>query len=299
MIECVPNFSEGRDAAKMRAIVDAIASTPGVLLLGWESDTDHNRSVVTFAGEPGSVLEGAIRGAGRAAELIDLNHHEGVHPRVGAADVIPFVPLAGATLDDCVHIAHRAGEEIWRRFGVPVYFYESAALTPHRKPLQNVRRSGFDGAPPDIGTIAAHPTAGASVVGARGFLIAYNVVLETADVAAARAIARKIRESSGGFRFVKAMGVYLPSRGRAQLSMNLTNFAETPLDLVYQAIADEAAHLGTTIQSCQLVGFIPQRAFDQSPDFFRHAENFDESRIIETQLKSTRISTIEVSAGHD
>jgi glutamate formiminotransferase len=272
----------------MHAIVEAIASAPGVLLLGWESDIDHNRSVVTFAGEPDAVLEGAIRGTGKAAELIDLNHHEGVHPRVGAADVIPFVPLAGATLEDCVKIAHRAGEEIWRRFGVPVYFYESAARSEGRRPLQNVRRRGFDGAPPDIGNIAgniaSHPTAGASVVGARGFLIAYNVVLKTADVEIAKAIARKIRESSGGFRFVKAMGVYLPSRNRAQVSMNLTNFAETPLDLVYQAIVEESARLGTAIQSSQLVGFIPRRAFDQSPDFFRHAENFDDSRVIETRV---------------
>jgi glutamate formiminotransferase len=283
-VECVPNFSEGRDVAKMRAIVDAITSAPGVLLLGWESDIDHNRSVVTFAGEPDAVLEGALRGAGKAAELIDLNRHEGVHPRVGAADVIPFVPLAGATLADCVKIANRAGEELWRRFGVPVYFYESAARSERRRPLQNVRRQGFDGAPPDIGNIASHPTAGASVVGARGFLIAYNVVLETADIEIAKAIARKVRESSGGFRFVKAMGVYLPSRQRAQVSMNLTNFAETPLDLVYQTIVEVSARLGTAIQSSQLVGFIPRRAFDQSPDFFRHAAHFDESRVIETRV---------------
>jgi glutamate formiminotransferase len=286
MIECVPNFSEGRDTAKVQTIVDAIASVPGVLLLGWESDTDHNRSVVTFAGDPEAVLEGAIRGAGKAAELIDLNHHEGVHPRVGAADAIPFVPLAGATLHDCITIARRAGNRIWSQFGIPIYFYESAARIESRRPLQRVRRQGFDGAPPDIGTIASHPTAGASVVGARGFLIAYNVVLETADVEIAKTIARKIRESSGGFPFVKAMGVFLPSRGRAQVSMNLTNFAETPLDLVYQAITDEAARHDTAIQSSQLVGFIPRQAFDQSPDFFRHAANFDESRIIENRIAS-------------
>lgn len=269
----------------MRQIVDAIASVPGVMMLGWESDADHNRSVVTFAGEPDAVMEGAILGAGKAAELIDLNYHEGVHPRVGAADVIPFVPLTGATLGDCIDIAHRAGDEIWRRYGVPVYFYESAARIESRKPLQRVRRKGFDGAPPDIGNIASHPTAGASVVGARGFLIAYNVVLQTSDVEVARAIARKIRESSGGFRFVKAMGVYLPSRGHAQVSMNLTNFADTPLDRVYAMIADEASRSGTMIKSSQLVGFVPLRAFEQAPDFFRHAENFNESRIIETRLK--------------
>ena len=292
MIECVPNFSEGRDAVKVRAIVDAIRTEPGILMLGWESDADHNRSVVTFAGEPEAVLEGAIRGVGRASELIDLTEHRGVHPRVGAADVVPFVPLDGSTLDECVAIAHRAGAEIWRRFGVPVYFYESAAHEAGRKRLERVRRRGFDGKPPDVGDIASHPTAGASVVGARGFLIAFNVNLSTPDAAAAQAIASKIRESSGGFRFVKAMGRYLASRDCAQVSMNLTNFFETPLDQLYAAICAEAARLGTTVRSTQLVGFVPRRAFDMAPEFFRRAENFDESRVIET-----RIDTIKKSAG--
>jgi len=286
VIESVPNFSEGRDESKVRAIVDAIAAVPGVKILGWESDVDHNRSVVTFAGAPDDVMEGAIRGAGKAAEVIDLNRHQGVHPRVGAADVIPFVPLEGSTMEQCVDVAHRAGEEIWRRFGIPVYFYEFAARRENRKRLERVRRSGFDGAPPDIGDIAAHPTAGASVMGARGFLIAYNVNLATTDADIARQIATKIRESSGGFRFVKAMGLYLPSRDCAQVSMNLTNFAEIPMEQVYQAIAKEAAALGTAIRSSQLIGLIPQRAFDCAPEFFHHADNFSAARIIETQLKS-------------
>lgn len=292
MIECVPNFSEGRDAAKVRSIVDAIQSVPDVLMLGWESDTDHNRSVVTFAGEPEAALEGAIRGVGRASELIDLNEHKGMHPRVGAADVVPFVPLEGASIDDCIAIAHRAGEEIWRRFGVPVYFYESAALDPGRKRLERVRRKGFDGKPPDVGNIAAHPASGAAVVGARGFLIAFNVNLSTTDPQVAQAIAAKIRESSGGFRFVKAMGRYLASRDCAQISMNLTNFAETSLDRLYEAIGAEAARLGTSIRSTQLIGFVPRRAYEMAPDFFRRAENFDDSRILET-----RIDTIKKSAG--
>ena len=292
VIECVPNFSEGREAAKVRAIVAAIESARGVLLAGYESDQDHNRSVVTFAGEPEAVLEGAIRGAGKAAELIDLNAHRGVHPRVGAADVIPFVPMEAATLADCIAIAHRAGEEIWRRFGVPVYFYEAAARTLERKRLERVRRRGFDGKPPDIGTIPAHATAGAAVVGARDFLIAYNINLATPDPAIAQAIARKIRESSGGFPFVKAMGRYLASRNCAQISMNLTNFAQTPLDLVYKAIADEAGRNATSIASSQIVGFIPRRAFEMFPEFFRRAENFDESRVIET-----RIARMKESAG--
>ncbi|HLH43413.1 MAG TPA: hypothetical protein VKV74_10530, partial [Bryobacteraceae bacterium] len=173
MLECIPNFSEGRNAEVVRAIADAIQSAPGVLLLGWESDADHNRSVVTFAGPAEAVMEAAVRGVGRAAELIDLSGHEGVHPRTGAADVIPFAPLEGSSLEECVRVAHRAGEKIWSRFGIPVYFYEAAARTPGRQRLEKVRRKEFDGLPPDIGAIAAHPTAGACVVGAREFLIAY------------------------------------------------------------------------------------------------------------------------------
>jgi glutamate formiminotransferase len=284
MLECVPNFSEGRDRDTVRAIVDAIRSEAGVRILGWESDSDHHRSVVTFAGRADAVVEAAVRGAGRAAELIDLRKHEGVHPRVGSADVIPFVPLAGSTLDDAIAAAHRAGEEIWRRFGVPVYFYGAAARRPTRQRLELVRRSGFDGAPPDVGDIAAHLTAGASVVGARGFLIAYNVLLETPDTAVAQAIARRIRESSGGFKFVKAIGLHLATQSRAQVSMNLTNFAETPLEEVFRSIEHEAARAGTRVHSCELIGFIPQQAFDAAPAFFRRAANFEESRIIETHL---------------
>lgn len=195
-------------------------------------------------------------------------------------------------MEECIAIAHRAGEEIWRRFGVPVYFYESAARDESRRRLERIRRRGFDGKPPDIGDIASHPTAGAVMVGARGFLIAFNVNLSTPDPAAAQAIAARIRESSGGFRFVKAMGRYLASCGCAQISMNLTNFAETPLDQLYGTICAEAARLGTTVRSAQLVGFVPRGAFEMAPEFFRHAENFDESRIIET-----RIDTIKKSAG--
>ncbi len=285
MLECVPNFSEGRDEAVVRAIVDAIGSAPGVVVLGWESDADHHRSVVTFAGSAETVVEGAVRGAGKAAELIDLNRHHGKHPRVGAADVIPFIPLAGSTMKDAVAAAHRAGEEIWRRFGVPVYFYEAAARRTDRKRLERVRRTGFDGLPPDIGTLAGHATAGAAMVGARGFLIAYNVDLETPDPAVARTIAGIIRESSGGFRYVKALGLYLPSRNCAQVSMNLINFAETPLEELFRVIQKEAERLGTRVAGCELIGFIPRGAFQTAPDFFRRAGNFDESRIVENRIE--------------
>jgi glutamate formiminotransferase len=286
MIECVPNFSEGRDADVVRKITAAIASSEGVTVLGWEADADHHRTVVTFAGVREAVREGAVRGAGAAAEYIDLRLHQGVHPRVGAADVVPFVPLEGSTMDECVETAHWAGAEIWKRFRVPVYFYEAAARVPERRPLQNVRRKRFDGKPPDVGDVPEHPTAGAVMIGARHFLIAYNVNLQTPDVEVARQIARKIRESSGGFRFVKAMGLYLALTKRAQVSMNLTNFAEIPLDTLYAVIQEEAARNGTSIAESELIGFVPQSAFEKSPEFFRRTRGFEESRIIENRLKS-------------
>lgn len=284
MIECVPNFSEGRNEHTIVALARVIGHLNDIAVLGFESDADHHRSVITFAGEPEAVLEAAVRAAGKAAELIDLRQHTGVHPRVGATDVVPFVPLGGSTLEDCVAIAHRAGEEIWRRFHVPVYFYEAAAKRPERKRLEHVRRSGFDGRPPDIGDIPEHPTAGAVMVGARNFLIAYNINLATADAAIAKQIATKIRESSGGFRFVKAMGLHLSSLGRAQVSMNLTNFAAIPLDDLYAAVEAEAVRLGTAIAESELIGFIPRAAFEQAPAFFRRIRGFDESRIIETRI---------------
>ena len=284
MIECVPNFSEGRDEGVVRSIVEAIGGVSGVLLLGWEMDRDHNRSVITFAGMPDAVVEGAIRGAGRAAELIDISRHEGVHPRVGAADVIPFVPLDGGTMEQCIDAAHLAGREIWGRFRLPAYFYESAAKIAGRKRLERVRRNGFDGLPPDVGDISAHPTAGAAVIGARGFLIAFNINLATSDVENAKAIAKKIRESSGGFQFVKAIGLPLASRGCSQVSMNFVNFADTPFDEVWDAVVREAARLGTSVASSQLIGFVPRRAFERAPEFFQRAEKFAESRILETRI---------------
>lgn len=284
MIECVPNFSEGRDPGVVAEIARAIGEVVGVALLGYELDHDHHRSVVTFAGEAEAVVEGAIRGVGKAAELVDLREHQGVHPRVGAADVVPFIPLAGSILADCAAYAHRAGAEIWRRFGVPVYFYEAAALHPERARLEKVRRIGFDGLPPDVGDIAEHRTAGAAVVGARNFLIAYNINLATPDAAVAKAIAVKIRESSGGFRFVKAMGLHLKTLNRAQVSMNLTNFAEIPLEGLYETVAREAARLGTAIAESELIGFVPLAAYEKAPAFFRRTRGFDESRIIEKRI---------------
>lgn len=284
MIECVPNFSEGRNLHTIAALARIIGHVNGIAVLGFESDADHHRSVITFAGEPDAVLEAAVRAAGKAAELIDLRQHAGVHPRVGAADVVPFVPLEGATLEDCVALAYRAGAEIWHRYRVPVYFYEAAARLASRKRLEHIRRPGFDGLPPDIGDIAEHATAGAVMVGARNFLIAYNINMTTPDAAIAKQIAAKVRESSGGFPFVKAMGLHLPSLGRAQVSMNLTNFAAIPLDDLYAAVEAEAGRLGTAIAESELIGFIPRAAFEQSPAFFQRIRGFNESRIIETRI---------------
>jgi glutamate formiminotransferase len=261
LIECVPNFSEGRDQSTVDAIAAAIRSVPGVMLLRSEMDLDHNRSVITFAGPPDAVEQGALAGIAAAVQRIDLRRHAGVHPRIGAADVVPFVPLAGATLEDCVAIARRTGQEVWKSLGVPVYFYEAAATRPKRAPLENVRRGGFEHPhlAPDLGGPALHPTAGASAIGARKLLVAFNVNLNTTDLASARAIARKIRASSGGLPFLKALGVPLASRKLVQVSMNLTNFEQTSLRQVYDAVNQEAAAHGVSIAGTQIVGLIPRQ----------------------------------------
>jgi glutamate formiminotransferase len=262
LIECVPNFSEGRDAETLQAIRQAIGSVSDVMLLRSEMDPDHNRSVITFAGAPPAVMEAALRGIATAVEHIDLRQHHGVHPRIGAADVIPFVPLQGATLEDCAAMAHRAGEDVWKRLGVPVYFYEAAAATPQRVPLEKVRRGGFErpALTPDLGGPALHPTAGGCIIGARKLLVAFNVNLNSGDLSLAQAIARKIRASSGGLPFVKAMGVPLSSRNLVQVSMNLTDFEQTPLRRVFDSVSQEAAAHGVSIAGTQIVGLIPRQA---------------------------------------
>jgi glutamate formiminotransferase len=269
----VPNFSEGRDRAIVEAIAAAIAGDADVALLDCGMDADHNRSVITFVATPEAVVEAAVRGVAAAVERIDLNRHAGVHPRIGAADVVPFVPLGEVTLDDCVALAHRAGEAIWRRLRVPVYFYEAAALRPECRNLAHIRRSA--GLPPDLGGPGPHPTAGAAAVGARGFLIAYNVNLATADVELARRIARRIRTFPG----VKALGFYLESRKLAQVSMNLVDFERTPVEEVYAAIEQEAA-----ITECELIGLIPRRAFEMAPRFYERCAGFHAGRILENRL---------------
>ncbi len=291
LVECVPNFSEGRDAAKVDAIVEAM-KLPGVYILGREMDADHNRSVITLAGEREAIQEAAIRGVGKAAELIDLTRHQGAHPRLGAADVVPFIPIDGVTLEDCVAMARHAGAEIWRRYQVPVYLYEAAATTPERRNLENIRRGQFEGVrdeiatdaarKPDFGEARLHPTAGATVVGARKFLIAYNIFLNTPDVAIAKSIARAVRFSSGGMRFVKASGFLV--RGLAQVSMNLTDFERTPLHRVFELVKREAERYGVLPVSSEIVGLIPKRAVEQAAAWFLQLENFDSSLILENRL---------------
>lgn len=291
LVECVPNFSEGRDKAKVDAIVEAMR-VPGVYLLDREMDADHNRCVITLAGEADAVGEAAIRGVGKAAELIDLTKHTGAHPRLGAADVIPFIPVEGVTLEDCVTLARRVGEEIWKRHQVPVYLYEAAATTPERQNLESIRRGQFEGVrdevasnparKPDFGEARLHPTAGATVVGARKFLIAYNVYLNTSDVDIAKKVAKAVRFSSGGLRYVKGMGVGV--RGMAQVSMNLTDFEQTPIARVFEYVKREAARYGTAPLSSEIVGLVPKKALEAAAAWFLQLESFDSSLILENRL---------------
>ena len=288
LIECVANFSEGRDRAIVEAIVGAVASSPGVAVLRSEMDTDHNRSVITFAGPPDAVAEGALRGITVAVERIDLRKHGGVHPRMGAADVVPFVPLESTTLADCAGIAHRVGEEVWKRLHVPVYFYEAAALAPDRRPLENCRRGGFESPsiPPDVGGPELHPSAGACILGARKILIAFNINLKTSDVGVAREIARTIRASSGGLPFVKALGLPLADRGLAQVSMNLTDFEQTPLHVVFDAVRREAAARGVEIAGSEIIGLVPKEALEDAAAHYLQCENFETGLVLENRLRA-------------
>jgi len=295
LVECVPNFSEGRDRAKVEAIVAVMREVRGVLVLADESDADHNRSVVTIAGEPEVVVEAAVRAVGKAAELIDLTRQAGVHPRIGATDVVPFVPLEGVTLQDCVALAKLAGREIWKRYHIPVYLYEAAAQRPDRVNLENIRRGQFEGLRqeiesnpdrvPDIGDRAVHPTAGATVVGARKFLVAYNILLNTREVEVAKNIAKAVRFSSGGLRYVKAMGVFLDARNLAQVSMNLTDFEQTPVHRVFEMVKREAERYGVSVVSSELIGLIPRRAIDMTAEHFLRFENFTTAHVLEKRLE--------------
>lgn len=293
LVECVPNFSEGRDRAKVDAIIEAMR-LDGVYLLDREMDADHNRCVLTIAGEREPVMEAAIRAVCRAAELIDLTQHKGAHPRLGAADVVPFIPIEGVTLADCVTMARHVGEEIWKRCQVPVYFYEAACTRPERQNLEDVRRGQFEGIReecltnearrPDIGGPGLHPTAGAVIVGARKFLVAYNVFLNTQDVEIAKKIGKAVRFSSGGLRYVKGMGVSV--RNQAQVSMNLTDFEQTPIARVFEFVKREAQRYGAQPVSSEIVGLIPKRALEDAAEWFLQIENFEPTMVLENRLAS-------------
>jgi glutamate formiminotransferase/formiminotetrahydrofolate cyclodeaminase len=296
VVECVPNFSEGRDLGKVEAIVAAMRQVPGVFLLDRESDADHNRSVITLAGEPEAIAEAALRGVGKAAELIDLTKQTGAHPRLGATDVLPFVPIEGVSIEDCVALAKKAGREIWERYRIPVYFYEGAAQRPERTNLENIRKGQFEGLreevlknpdrSPDVGEPRLHPTAGATVVGARKFLIAYNINLNTADLETAKRIAKSIRFSSGGLRYVKAMGVELKARKLAQVSINLTDFEQTPMHRVFEMVKREAERYGVAIAGSEIVGLVPKRAIEMTSDFYLQLENFSPAQVLENRMEA-------------
>ncbi|MDQ5986391.1 MAG: Glutamate formimidoyltransferase [Syntrophus sp. SKADARSKE-3] len=293
IIECVPNFSEGRDPDKVERIADAVRSRAGVRLLDVNLDTDHHRSVLTFLGEAEAVIQAALAAGEVALSLIDISCHEGVHPRIGAIDVVPFVPLGDAGMDDAVCAAHRFGSLFSERFGVPVYYYGEAALERTRCELSDIRRGGIEGLKdrigstgwyPDAGPTVCHEQGGAVAVGARMPLVAYNINLDSDDLDLAKAIARSIRESSGGLPYVKALGLFLNSRNIAQVSMNLTNFRETSIRTVFDRVQSEAAAAGVSVLESELIGLAPRAALDEETARHIRLNGFSDKKIIETYL---------------
>lgn len=295
LVECIPNFSEGRKPERVRLIADAIAAIKPACVLDTHIDPDHNRSVITFVAPPEKIVEAAVSAVRRAAELIDMRTHSGEHPRLGATDVLPFVPLDGVSMDDCVRIAHEAGTIIARDLSIPVYYYERAALRPERVNLEDVRRGALEllreqitthpDRTPDAGLAQVHESAGAIAIGARPFLIAFNVILRSSDIAIARQIARTIRARNGGLSFVKALGFRLQTRGLVQVSMNLINYEVTGMGAAYDAVQREANHMGVEIESAELVGLVPQNALDRNAAYFAKLENFSEAKILEHQIR--------------
>ena len=294
LVECVPNFSEGRRPEALDAIVGAMTAVDGVRLLDREMDADHNRAVVTIVGEPEAVLEGVFRGVAKAAEVIDLTTHEGEHPRMGATDVVPFVPVKGVTMDDCVELARRLGERVGKELEIPVFLYESACTRPERQNLAKVRKGQFEGLCEEIGTNPAkepdfgpnriHPTAGATAVGARPFLVAYNINLGTTDLSVAKAIAKAIRHSSGGLRHVKAMGFAIKDRNIVQVSINMVNFKGTPLFRVFEMVRSEAERYGVPVIGSEVVGLVPVDALVDCAEFYLRLENFQRDQVLENRL---------------
>jgi len=291
LVECVPNFSEARRPDVVDAIIQAIKAVPGVHVLDHHSDLDHNRTVITYIGSPVAVEEAAFQGIAKAAQLIDLNFHSGEHPRIGAADVVPFIPINQVTMPECVEMARRLGKRVGQDLNIPVYLYENAATRPERQNLENIRQGQFEGLKaeiavnperfPDFGPRELGP-AGATVIGARQPLIAFNVYLNTNDVSIAQKIAKSIRHSSGGLRNIKAMGVMVESR--AQVSMNLTNFRQTPVARVIEMIRSEAAHYGVGILRSELVGLIPRDALVQAAKWYLQLDDLEPTQILENRI---------------
>jgi len=292
LIECVPNVSEGRRAHVIEAIAAATRGVPGVTLLDVQSDPSHNRSVLTFAGDADALEEAVLAMTRQAVALIDMNLHRGEHPRLGAVDVIPFVPIAGTTMDDCVALARRVGARIWAELKVPVYFYAHAATAPHRVRLPDIRKGEYEGLAqkmqqadwrPDVGDPVPHPTAGAVVVGARRPLIAYNVNLHTTDVGVARAVARAVRESSGGLVNVQALGVRSAS-GLAQVTINVLDHARTPLARVFDLVRVEAARFGVEVAASEIVGLVPLDAVLDAARAHLRLHRFERGQVLEVKL---------------
>jgi glutamate formiminotransferase/formiminotetrahydrofolate cyclodeaminase len=303
IVECVPNFSEGRRPEVLDEIVEAMRAVPSVLLLDREMDANHNRAVVTIAGPPTAVAEAAFRGIAAAAERIDLRTHTGEHPRMGATDVVPFIPIEGVTMEDCVELARALGERVGRELSIPVYLYEAAATRPGRENLADVRRGEFEGLReeigvnadrhPDFGPAAVHPSAGATAIGARMPLVAYNVNLGTRDVGVAKRIANAVRFQRGGLRYVKAMGFELADRGLSQVSMNLVNTKGTPIHRVFTMIEREAERWGVPVLASEIVGLVPEDALIDSADFFLKLENFHKGQILENKLREAQTARAE------
>jgi len=294
VVECVPNFSEGRDPRVVESLVEAVEAVAGAAVLGTHIDSDHNRSVVTFVAPPETVVEAALRIVARAAELIDLSRHAGQHPRMGACDVLPFIPVRGLSVEACVALAHEAGRRIWDELQIPVYFYESAALRPERRNLADVRRGGFEllreqiatvpERAPDVGEPRVHPTAGACIVGVRPLLIAYNVTLKTGDLSVAKRIARAVRERDGGLLHLKALGFELESRGVVQVSMNLTSYERTNLHHAFEAVRREAEALGVEVLASEIVGLVPRDALYAAAAHFLKLENYTPDVVLENRI---------------
>lgn len=296
LIECVPNFSEGRKAETITRLANIIESVSTACVLDIHLDADHNRSVITFVASAKMVVEAAFRAVALATELIDMRYHLGQHPRLGATDVLPFVPLQDVTLDDCVEVAHQVGERIARELSIPVFFYERAAFRPDRNNLEDVRRGALEllreqialepSRAPDVGPLHVHETAGAIAIGARPFLIAFNINLRTNDLSIARQIARAVRARHGGLRFVKALGFELGTRGLVQVSMNLVNYEVTGMTESYEAVSREAERLGVEVAGTEIVGLVPEKALDETAEYFLKLENFSENKTLERRLET-------------